>query len=89
MAISAVNKPRRKKQRKEPVPVLLLGDSQATHAYEHKDDEERRLESVLFGTPQAGGSSNHAPQSTSLADTSMKHLLDDEVSFNLDSTQLS
>ena len=89
MAISAVNKPRRKKQRKEPVSVLPLGDLQATHAYEHKDDEERRLESVLFGTPLAGGSSSHALQSTSPADTSMNRLLDDEVSFNLDSIQLS
>jgi hypothetical protein len=87
-SISVLNKPRKKKQRKHQEPVLPLGDGQATHTYEHKDDEELRLENVLFGTPQAGGSSRNAQTSGSAHDdTSMRHLLDDEVSFTLRSSE--
>ncbi|CAE6430462.1 unnamed protein product [Rhizoctonia solani] len=81
---TSLNKSRKKKQRRgqkdAPVP---LGDNQATHQYEFKDDEELRLESVLFGTPLAGGSStNGTMKGKGIADTSMSHLLDDELFFD-------
>ncbi|KAG8729513.1 hypothetical protein FRC12_020915, partial [Ceratobasidium sp. 428] len=83
VSISALNKPRKKKQRQRKEQVIPLGDGQATHTYEHKDDEELRLESVLFGTPLTGGSLGNAQASTSAReDTSMQHLLDDELFFD-------
>ncbi|KAG9088454.1 hypothetical protein FRC07_012575, partial [Ceratobasidium sp. 392] len=82
-SISAPNKPRKKKQRRRKEQVIPLGDGQATYTYEHKDDEELRLESVLFGTPFTGGSSGDAKASTSTReDTSLQHLLDDELFFD-------
>ncbi|KAG8721686.1 hypothetical protein FRC08_011095 [Ceratobasidium sp. 394] len=79
----APSKPRKKKQRKHKDQVIPLGDGQETHTYEHKDDEELRLESVLFGTPLTGGSSGNAQTATSAReDISMQHLLDDELFFD-------
>ncbi|CAE7228942.1 unnamed protein product [Rhizoctonia solani] len=81
MSTTTLNKSRKRKQRKvQKDTPKLLGDNQATHEYELKDDEELRLESVLFGTPLAGGST--ATKRQGAADTSMSHLLDDELFFN-------
>ncbi|CAE6472570.1 unnamed protein product [Rhizoctonia solani] len=79
-----LNQSRRKKQRKgqkdAPIP---LGDSQATHEYEFKDDEELRLENILFGTPLAGGSSTDSTmKGKEVTDASMSHLLDEELFFD-------
>ncbi|KAG9104678.1 hypothetical protein FRC06_000064 [Ceratobasidium sp. 370] len=80
---STPSKPRKKKQRQRKDQVVPLGDGQATHTYEHKDDEELRLESVLFGTPLTGGSSGNAQTAASAReDISMRHLLDDELFFD-------
>jgi hypothetical protein len=85
MSPTTLSKSRKKKQRKEQKDALvLLGDSQATHEYEFKDDEELRLESVLFGTPLAGSSSsNGTKKGKEVVDVSMGHLLDEEVSVLL------
>ncbi|KAG8763909.1 hypothetical protein FRC11_009431 [Ceratobasidium sp. 423] len=84
MSTATLSKSRKKKQRKEkkdaPIP---LGDNRATHEYAFKDDEELRLESVLFGTPPVGGSStNDTEKGKVMSDTSMSHLLDDELFFD-------
>ncbi|CCO27899.1 putative U3 small nucleolar RNA-associated protein 18 Short=U3 snoRNA-associated protein 18 [Rhizoctonia solani AG-1 IB] len=84
MSPTTLSKSRKKKQRKEQKDALvLLGDSQATHEYEFKDDEELRLESVLFGTPLAGSSSsNGTKKGKEVVDVSMGHLLDEELFFD-------
>ncbi|EUC65588.1 U3 small nucleolar RNA-associated protein, putative [Rhizoctonia solani AG-3 Rhs1AP] len=81
---TSLNKSRKKKQRRGGKDILVpLGDSQATHQYEFKDDEELRLESVLFGTPLAGGSSTDGTmKGKGIADNSMSHLRDDELFFD-------
>jgi hypothetical protein len=81
MPAATWSKSRKRKQRRLHENVLIpLGDSQASHEYEYKDDEELRLENVLFGT--LGDSSNNAlAKGKGPADTSMSHLLDDEVRF--------
>lgn len=84
MSAANLNKSRKKKQRRlQELPVVPLGDKQASHEYEHKDDEELRLESVLFGTPLAGSSSNVVAGERGLVDTSISHLLDEEVSITM------
>ncbi|KAJ1310786.1 hypothetical protein OPQ81_009306 [Rhizoctonia solani] len=90
MSSVTLNKSRKKKQRKgkqdAPIP---LGDNQATHEYEFKDDEELRLESVLFGAPLAGSSSTDGiKKGKEIADTSMRHLMDNELFFD-DSVPMS
>ncbi|ELU43355.1 CGI-48 family protein [Rhizoctonia solani AG-1 IA] len=84
MSSTAPNKSRKKKQRREKKDIPIpLGDNQATHAYELKDDEELRLENVLFGTPLAGSSwGSGTKQGKEAADTSMGHLLDEELFFD-------
>ncbi|CAE6532102.1 unnamed protein product [Rhizoctonia solani] len=84
MSAATLSKSRKKKQRKvkkdAPTP---LGDNQATHEYEFKDDEELRLEGILFGTPPArGGSINDTNGGKMMADTAMSHMLDDELFFD-------
>ncbi|KAH7330707.1 WD40-repeat-containing domain protein [Rhizoctonia solani] len=84
MSTTTLNKSRKKRQRKgqKDIPIPL-GDNQATHEYEFKDDEELRLESVLFGTPLAGGSSTDGTKKGKMAtDKSMSHLLDEELFFD-------
>ncbi|CAE6451349.1 unnamed protein product [Rhizoctonia solani] len=87
---TTLNKSRKKKQRKgQKVESIPLGDNQATHEYGFKDEEELRLESVLFGTPLAGGSSTDGTKKGKVAgDTSMSHLLDEELFFD-DSVPIS
>ncbi|CAE6438188.1 unnamed protein product [Rhizoctonia solani] len=84
MSPATLSKSRKKKQRKAQEDLTIpLGDSQATHEYEFKDDEELRLETVLFGTPLGGSSStNGTKKDKEVIDISMSHLLDEELFFN-------
>lgn len=83
MSAPTLNKSRKEKRRRLKEQVSIpLGDNQATHEYQYKGEEELRLESVLFGTSRAGGSSDTAgSKGKKPVNTSMSHLLDDEVSY--------
>ncbi|KAB5592991.1 U3 small nucleolar RNA-associated protein [Ceratobasidium theobromae] len=90
MSAPTLNKSRKEKRRRLKEQVSIpLGDNQATHEYQYKGEEELRLESVLFGTSRAGGSSDTAgSKGKKPVNTSMSHLLDDELFFN-DSTPIT